>query len=372
MPSIPRRRFLASALCTPALLAGCKDDTTPTSTRYAIAMKRVVDQYGIPGAVAGLRSPGDADWMQASGFADVASGAPSTSGGHFSIRSVTKAFTVTLILQLVRDQVLSLDDKLAKFVPGIPNGDVITIADLAGMQSGIFDYSKSEAFAAAFGSDPARAFTEGELVAFAIPGSPVFAPGAQYDYSNTNTVLLGMIAEKLTGLPLDQALPLRILAPLGLTQTSYPYTVPLPDPHPTPYEVDFATRVLDVFPFINPTSLAGAGAMVSTLEDMMAWARALGTGTLVGPQLQQQRMDRSRPATNGPLYDRYGLGIGLRRGWWGHTGFGVGFTAAAFYDPRTESSIAVLVNATPSREAPAELNYAQAIFEALAEVVATR
>jgi D-alanyl-D-alanine carboxypeptidase len=322
--------------------------------------------------VAGVRSPDDADWVQASGFADVASGTASTLAGHYSIRSVTKSLTVTLILELVRDQVLSLDDKLAKFVPGIPNGDIITIADLAGMQSGIFDYSKSQAFADAFGDDPARAFTEEELVAFAIPQSPVFAPGEQYDYSNTNTVLLGMIVEKLTGLPLAQAMSLRIVAPLGLGETTYPYTVALPDPHPTPYEVDYKSHALEVFPFINPTSLAGAGAMVSTLDDMLVWARALGTGSLVGAQLHQQRMDRSRPATNGPLYDRYGLGIGLRKGWWGHTGFGVGFTAAAFYDPRTQTSIAVLVNSTPSREAPAELTYAQAIFEALAEVVATR
>jgi D-alanyl-D-alanine carboxypeptidase len=367
-----RRRFLASALCAPALVAACRDDTTPDSTRYATAMKRVMDEYGIPGAVAGVRSPGVPDWVQASGFADVASGSMSTPGGYFSIRSVTKAFTVTLILQLVRDQVLTLDDKLAKFVPGIPNGGIITIADLAGMQSGIFDYSKSDAFAEAFGDNLQRAFTEEELVAYALPKSPVFVPGAEYDYSNTNTVLLGMIVERLTGLPLAQALALRIFAPLGLAHPSYPYTVPLPDPHPTPYEVDYATRALEVLPFINPTSLAGAGAIVSTLEDMLTWARALGTGSLVGPQLQQQRMDRSRPATNGPLYDRYGLGIGLRNGWWGHTGFGIGFTAAAFYDPRTGSSIAVLVNATPSREAPAELNYAQEIFEALAEVVATR
>jgi D-alanyl-D-alanine carboxypeptidase len=335
-------------------------------------MKRVMDQYGIPGAVAGVRSPGEPDWVQASGFADAASGTMSSLGAHFSIRSVTKSFTVTLILQLVRDQVLTLDDKLAKFVPGIPDGEIITVADLAGMQSGIFDYSKTDAFAKAFGGNLQRAFTEQELVAYAIPESPAFVPGAQYDYSNTNTVLLGMIVEQLTGLPLDQALALRIFQPLGLAHTSYPYTVPLPEPHPTPYEVDDRSHALEVLPLINPTSLAGAGAIVSTLEDMLTWARALGTGSLIGPQLQQQRMDRSRPATNGPLYDRYGLGIGLRKGWWGHTGFGIGFTAAAFFDPRTESSIAVLVNSTPSPDAPAELNYSQEIFEALAEVVATR
>ena len=272
----------------------------------------------------------------------------------------------------MRDQVITLDDKLAKFVPGIPNGDIIAIADLAGNQSGIQDYSQTPEFIQAFGSDVTRSFTQQELVGYAIPRSPRFAPGASYDYSNTNTVLLGMIVEQLTGLTLAQALALRILNPLGLAHTSYPYTVPLPDPHPMPYEVDYVTHAIDDQPFISPTSLAGSGAMVSTLDDMQAWAQALGDGRLVGAQLQQQRIERSRPATNGPHYDRYGLGIGMLDGWLGHTGNGIGFQAAGFYDPRTKATIAVLVNATASAGAPASLNFAEEIFLALADVVATR
>lgn len=334
-------------------------------------MKRVIDQYGVPGALASVRVPGDAEWSQASGFADVAAGVRSDPAGHFPIRSVTKSFTVTLILQLVRDQVVTLDDRLAKFVPGIPNGDTITIADLAGNQSGIQDYSQTPEFFDAFAKDFTRPFTEQELVAYAIPRSPRFAPGAAYDYSNTNTVLLGMIVEQLTGMSVAQALAVRVFAPLGLAHTSYPYTVPLPSPHPMPYAVDYATRALDDQPLINPTSLAGSGAITSTLADMQAWAQALGDGRLIGAQLQQERIARSRPATNGPHYERYGLGIGILDGWWGHTGNGIGFTAAAFYDPRTKATIAVLVNATASA-APANLNFAEEIFLALAGVVATR
>jgi len=262
MTSIPRRRFLASALCTPVLLAGCNDDTTPTATRYATAMKRVVDLYGIPGAIASVRVPGEAEWTQASGFADIASRTPSNPSGHYPIRSVTKSFTVTLVLQLVRDQVLTLEDKIGKFVSGVPNGDLITIADLAGNQSGIQDYSQTPEFIAAFVKDVTRPFTPQELVGYAIPYSPKFAPGASYDYSNTNTVLLGVIVEQLSGMSLAQALAVRIATPLGLSHTSYPDTVPLPDPHPTPYEVDYVTHAIDDQPFINPTSLAGSGAIV--------------------------------------------------------------------------------------------------------------
>ena len=111
--------------------------------------------------------------------------------------------------------------------------------------------------------------------------------------------------------------------------------------------------------------------MVSTLADLSTWALALGDGRLIGAELQRERIERSRPATSGPQYDRYGLGIGIRNGWWGHHASGLGWQAAAFYDPRTGATIAALVNATPSA-GHGELNFAQQLFEALAAVVATR
>ena len=215
-------------------------------------------------------------------------------------------------------------------------------------------------------SDVTRPFTQQELVGYAIPRSPKFAPGASYDYSNTNTVLLGMIVEQLTGLHARAgagAAHPRPARPRAheLSRTPCRCRTRIP----SPYEVDYVTHAIDDQPFISPTSLAGSGAMVSTLDDMQVWAQALGDGRLIGAQLQQQRIDRSRPATNGPHYDRYGLGIGILDGWLGHTGNGIGFQAAAFYDPRTKATIAVLVNATASAGAPANLNFAEEIFLAL-------
>ncbi|HEX6945438.1 MAG TPA: serine hydrolase domain-containing protein, partial [Casimicrobiaceae bacterium] len=195
-------------------------------------------------------------------------------------------------------------------------------------------------------------------------------PGVEYRYCNTNTVLLGIVVEKVTGGSLADALRARISGPLGLADTHYPDTVPLPDPHATPYDVDVVSGATTALPLISPTSLAGAGAMVSALGDLAVWAAALGDGRLVGPELQALRVERSREVTNGPEYDRYGLGIGLRKGWLGHTGTGVGFSAAAMYDPRTRATIAVSVNATPSG-GRRDLNLAQEIFEALADVIAT-
>jgi D-alanyl-D-alanine carboxypeptidase len=73
--------------------------------------------------------------------------------------------------------------------------------------------------------------------------------------------------------------------------------------------------------------------------------------------------------TNGPEYDRYGLGIGILGDWWGHTGSGIGWQVATMYDPRSRATIAVMVNATPTGTDRHDLNFAQEIFEAVTAVV---
>lgn len=368
-----RRTFLLqSAACANALLlGGClSDDVTPRATRYKTAVTRAIARYRIPGAVASVRYPGESEWAEAFGYADVAAGTPTTLSGHYSIRSITKSYTVTLILQLVRDKAIDLDAVLETFVPGVPNGKVITLADLAGMQSGVANYTAVKAFIDEFVKDVEQPFTDGQLVGYAIAESPKFAPGAQYEYSNTNTVLLGMVVEKVAGVPFASVLRSRILDPLGLSETSYPTAVQLPAPHPTPYEVDINSGVLEQLPYVNPTSLAAAGAMVSTLDDLQTWGQALGDGRLIGAELQAQRVARSRAVTNGPTYDRYGLGLGILDGWWGHTGSALGWQAATFYDPRTRATVAVAVNATPANDST-NLNLAEKIFQELAEVIGT-
>jgi D-alanyl-D-alanine carboxypeptidase len=368
----PRRWTGAAAIAAALLLGGClQDDVTPMPPRYRAAVEGVLARYHVSGALVSVSVPGDATWKGAFGYANIEDRTPFDPASHGSIRSITKSYTVTVILQLARDRVLRLDDKLDRFVPGIPNGDRITLADLAGMQSGIADYSAQPAFQKDFGSDFERAFSEAELVAYAIPASPVFEPGTRYEYSNTNTVLLGMVIEQVTGQPLGSVLQSRIFTPLGLTGTSYPLTVPLPLPHPTPYAVAVDTGEAEALPLVSPTGLAGAGAMVSTLADLETWGRALGDGRLIGPELQKERVEQSRLVTNGPEYDRYGLGIGILAGWWGHTGTGIGWQAATFYDPRTGAVIAAMVNETPVGGGR-DLNIAQELFEALADVVATR
>jgi D-alanyl-D-alanine carboxypeptidase len=98
------------------------------------------------------------------------------------------------------------------------------------------------------------------------------------------------------------------------------------------------------------------------------WGDALGRGSLLAPALQAQRKTRARDVTNGPEYDRYGLGIGQIGNWWGHTGSGIGFQVATMNLASRSATISVMVNATPEGSRR-DLNLAQELFEKLAAVV---
>ncbi len=311
-------------------------------------MKRVVDLYGIAGAIASVRVPGEAEWTQASGFADIASRTPSNPSGHYPIRSVTKSVTVTLVLQIVRDQSSRSTTSSASSSPAFPTAISSPIADLAGNQSGIAGLLANAGVHRRLREGRHAAFTPQELVDYAIPYSPKFAPGASYDYSNTNTVLLGVIVEQWRNVARAGARRAHCDAARPLA-TSYPDTVRAAgsasdalrgrlrharDRRPAFHQSDVARRLGRHRVDARGHAGVGAGARGRAPRRRAIAAaadRSLATGT------------------NGPHYDRYGLGIGILDGWLGHTGNGIGFTAATFYDPRTKATIAVLVNSTRRR-----------------------
>uniref|UniRef100_UPI000D363E36 serine hydrolase domain-containing protein n=1 Tax=unclassified Variovorax TaxID=663243 RepID=UPI000D363E36 len=345
--------------------------TAPASSSdaaYAKAVESLMATYRPPGVLAGVRVAGAAPWTRAFGLGDVAQATPLALNSNFPLRSITKSFTVTAFLQLVDAGQLGLDDKVGRYIAGVPNGHLISLADLAGNQSGLVDYSMQPGFLEVFVQDTQHVWTPQQLVAFSFAVPPAFLPGAQYEYSNTNTVLLGLVIEAVAGLPLADVLAARIFRPLGLTGTRYPSSAVLPPPAPTGYAVDITTFETDEQPLASPTALAGSGAMASTLADLLAWGDALGRGTLYGAALHAARKSRARDVTNGPEYDRYGLGIGQIGNWWGHTGSGIGFQVATMYLESRNATVSVMVNASPEGGRK-DLNLAQVLFEKLAAVV---
>ncbi|KRA23353.1 hypothetical protein ASD65_02175 [Microbacterium sp. Root61] len=304
------------------------------------ALEATMAEYDVPGAVAGVWIPGEGSWTTAAGLADIESATPTTTEMSWPLRSITKSYTVTLLLQLVDEGKVSLDDTIGEYVEGVTNGERITLRELAGMSSGNADYTNDD-FIGVFSADPARIFTLDELNGFMLGKPAQFEPGAEHVYTNANTNLLGAVVEKVTGQPFAEVLDERILAPLELDQTRYILDIASwSEPHASGYgpAADPREPMTQNFSIFGP-----AGSMISTLDDGRVWAQTLATGALLDPATQTER-EQGAPLDAGPPYDMYALGMGETNGWWGHNGEGLGFTAAVFHNPATGASIVVFTN----------------------------
>ena len=355
--SIARRRILLlGSLAMFSLVVSSSTHATESwpakkqalATALAVAIKR----YDIPGAAVGVWRR-DGHWTAARGFADLGRRTPVRLSDEFGIRSITKSFTVTVILKLVAEGRLRLDDKVAKYLAGVPNGHLITLRQLASMTSGLVDYSKNKAFVDKFSANFRYRWTDAELLSYSFSEKPEFDPGTQYSYSNTNTVLLGVIAAKVTGKPFAKIIEQRILSRLHLGDTHYLFGSTVPRPHALNYLYDEDSDSYFNLP-VSFTSQGPAGALSSNLNDLRRWGAALVDGTFLPPYLQRQRF-AGRPPTNGPEYDQYGLGMGELDGFWGHTGSGLGYQALVMHHPKSHETVVILINTSRYEDIPAQI-----------------
>lgn len=297
----------------------------------------------VAGAVVGVWRGGQPVTVLARGFSDVGGNVPLALSDHFRIASITKTFTTTRILQLEEAGLLSLSDPIGRYFPDLPDlvNSTATLRQLGNMTAGFFNYSADPAFVAAVEADPLRVWTPSELVAWSDEKGPSFAPGAAWEYSNTHTVLLQMVIERVTGHSLAQEYQNALATPLSLRQTSYPATAALPEPYAIGYNVDAATGQQTPVPDYHPSIFGGAGGIVSTLDDVRVWIEAVGRGDLVSPQSQAERLDM---IATGQGFD-YGFGVMGVGDWIGHNGvFPPGYQSIALHDPVHDQTIVVLAN----------------------------
>jgi D-alanyl-D-alanine carboxypeptidase len=161
------------------------------------AIPTAMERALLPGVIVGIWQDGREPYVRTFGVSDITSGASMTRDMHVRIGSTTKSFTVTAILMLADQGKLSLDDTIGRYIEGAPNGDRITLRHLAGMRSGLLNYA--EVTIPKMVEEPFRQWTPRELVDISFEHPPLFPPGAAFDYSNTNTVLLGLVVEAVSG-----------------------------------------------------------------------------------------------------------------------------------------------------------------------------
>jgi D-alanyl-D-alanine carboxypeptidase len=345
--------------------------------QFQQALDQTVANPNVPGAIVGIWVPGRGTWIRTAGLADRATKRPMQVQDYTRIGSLTKTFIGTLILQLVGEGKLGLHDSIQRWAPQVPNAQRITVRELLNMSSGLYSYTEDkqweqQAFAPT-GQVRARQWAPEQLVRVAIAHKPYFPPGKGFHYSNTNTILLGLIIEQITGRPVQDVLRTRILQPLGLTHTIFPTTVAMPSPHLHGYSAE-GGPLMEVNTTMNPSWGWTAGAMISTLADLHTWAQALATGALIRPALQRERLIWN-PYTVGVRRGApsYGLAITNDGGFLGHAGTLPGFNTAAGSQPGARATIVVLTNS----EAPAQTDLqedqgrgpAQRLFYRLATIV---
>lgn len=346
---------LCSAMVAGAVISCSTDKSAdnPTSTSDKVMDSAITGQLdsiidaavnstGIPGAMVGIWGP-DGNYVKVAGVADTATKAPMETDFYHRIGSVTKTFTVTALLQLVDEGKIGLDDPISQYVDGVMEGDAISLRHLAGMRSGLVDYTTSEQFVMEYLSDPRRAFTPEELVGYVKDLPLQLRPGTTVDYSNTNTVLLGMVIEKVSGSRLSDVIDTKIATPLGMEHTSFPMTNAFPTPHAQGYTNQTLDESVTAATDWNPSWGGAAGAMISSLDDMRIWVPALAKGDLLTDDTQKQRLQTVN-LSEGDDSSGYGLGLFNSGGWIGHNGSLPGYKTVSVYLPEKDTTLVVFIN----------------------------
>lgn len=263
---------------------------------------------------------------------------PLTMANRYRIGSITKMFTAAMILQLVEEGKLKLTDTIDKFFPQIPNARKITIVQILSHRSGIPNVRRDQNSKGNVNTTP---ITKDEMLSLIAKATPDFEPDAKQSYSNSGYFLLGLIIEKLTGKPYEEALKERITSRIGLKDT---YT---------------ATGSIDVnknesltylnvggdwkqVPETHPSIFFGGGSIVSTPNELAKFIQALFDGKIVS----KESLDQMKTIRDGD-----GLGIGMEpfafagKTFYGHAGGGDNYGAWLSYLPEEKLAVAYTTNA---------------------------
>ncbi|WP_425554860.1 serine hydrolase domain-containing protein [Kitasatospora putterlickiae] len=314
-----------------AVVAGILAPATTASAgpRPDVVQQRLdalVQKDGAPAALATVKGRDGRTRTYTAGVGDVATKAKVPVDGQVRIGSNTKVFTAVVVLQLVAEGKVGLDTSVDTYLPGLVRGDGfdgrnITVRQLLQHTSGLPEYVDKDGVL----GDPERYFEPRELLDAALVQKAHFAPGAQWEYNNTNYLLAGMIIQKVTGRPIGEEITKRVIDRIGLRHTYFPRPgdMTIHEAHPKGYQRVEDGSLRD-YTELDPSWGWAAGAMVSTNTDLTRFYGALLGGRLL-PAAQLAQMRTTVPAEQLGSGVGYGLGLvsrplscgGLS---WGHGG----------------------------------------------------
>jgi len=271
------------------------------------------------------------------GWRDFANHTANDSNSVFQIGSLTKPFTAMVILKLQEEGKLSVSDRLNKFFPKQAGADEITIQNLLDHTSGLNNYT--DVIGPEDSAIISHPVSQHQVIDLFDKRPPSFKPGSKFEYCNSDYFLLGVIIEKLTGMPYEQAVRKLILAPLQMDQTGFDF-INLRSASKTTGYLAPDTLKPEQAVLMDSTVTYAAGAIYSTTGDLYKWAKAIAKGEILSTDSWKQAFT--------PNLEHYG------DGWWIDTLFGQkyithsgglqGFMSNFMYYPDKDITIILLNN----------------------------
>lgn len=301
----------------------------------------VLAKTGVPSASIAIVQEGKIAYLQAYGDARLDRRTPARPDMRYSIGSVSKQFTVAAVLLLQEQGKLSLDDKVAKFIPNLTRANEVSIRQLLSHTSGYQDYWPQD-YVMPMMLQPVTA----EKIMDGWARKPLdFDPGSKWQYSNTNYVIAGVIVEKASGMPLLQFLREKVFTPLGMKSVANIDQETLTATDPTGY-MRYALGPVRPAPKEGKGWLFAAGELAMPAEDLARWDISIMDQRLLKPASYRQ-METEVLLSDG-VGTQYGLGVevGAEEGHRtiGHSGEVSGFTAQNTIFPDDRAAVVVLTN----------------------------
>jgi CubicO group peptidase (beta-lactamase class C family) len=295
----------------------------------------------VPSAFIAIVQGGAITYLQAYGDGRIEPPTPASPSMRYSIGSISKQFTAAAVLLLAEQGKLSLDDPVSRFVPNLTRGNEVTIRELLSHTSGYQDYWPQD-YVPPFMLQPITA----DKILDQWARKPLdFDPATEWQYSNTNFVIAGLVVEKASGVPLLQFLSEHIFAPLGMKSVMNIDQNRLTETDATGY-LRYAIGPPRLAPKEGKGWLFAAGELAMPAEDLAKWDISMINQTVLRPASYAQ-MEREVVLKNG-LGTRYGLGVDVRQEFGQraieHGGEVSGFTAHNIVFPEARMAVVVLVN----------------------------
>lgn len=341
--------------------------------RLRDTLNTLYNQYNFKGLSVAVSYKNFGTWKAAVGVSDAQTDL--SPDQLIGIGSNTKTFISALLLKLSEHNQIDLNDTIGTWVSGFPNiNGAVTIRQLLNHTSGIADYLENSVIMDSLNTNPDKFWERAELLQLA--PAPYFYPGTGIEYSNTNYLLAGYIAEEVTGKPIHELLRDSIYAPAGLLHTYFPPFEPVADSYAGFWTDLNGDNILDngmnwnqpgsILPVNINTIARDAGAIVATAEDVVLFWRALLEGNIISRQTLNTLM--FQPSGFGNQYSDYGLGVFIEkyRGnrAFSHGGTWIGQINSNMHDTLNEIYIAVLSN-----QDSLDNDYTQRVVVALYDVL---